>query len=217
MPFSETDPSRAALTALALVAVLALAALALPAGRRAFHVSLIAAGAAFLTTLGFWALSPQTAWTGLLFQLFPGPALDESARLIALFALPATALAERRAPLFFALGFAAFEAGVIAWGAAAAPAGTPALLAPLVALALHLALGAGALAMQARRAPPMLIFCVLALAHGAHNGALIAGANGLSVWAMMAGQAGLIVFWSGLAWLLLRDSDALRGEDRRLD
>lgn len=216
MPTDLPESARTFLTVLGVFAALALAGMAMRTGRGAYYIGLIAAAAAVLTTLAFWLISPHTPWTHLLFQLFPAPALDESARLIALFALPAAALREPREWIAFALGFAALEAGASAWlslGTAAAPA----LLAPLVVLTLHFTLGLAALAIRARNAPPLLIFCVLALVHGGINGGWIAALGALSVWAVLAAEAAAIILYVAAAILLLRGSDALRGEDRGLD
>jgi hypothetical protein len=211
------DSPRAFLTALGVFLVLALAGMALGKERRTFHIGVAAALVSVATTLAFWQMSPHTSWTQLLFQLFPAPALDESARLIALFVLPAAALRERAAWIWFALGFAAFQGGAAAWLSFGLQQEPVALLAPLTVLALHFALGLGAVAMKARAAPPLLIFCVLALAHGGINGGWIAAMARYSVITIIAAQAGMIVASGFVSAWLLRGSDALRGENRRLD
>jgi hypothetical protein len=217
LPFDLPDSPRDLLIVLGVFAVLALAGFALRTGRRAFHIGLIAAGVAYSIVTASWALSEHSSWTNLLFQLFPVPAIDESARLIALFALPAAALNDKRLWIAFALGFAALEAGAIAWLSAGQTATPPDLLAPLVALSLHFALGVGALAMKARNAPPMLIFCVLALVHGGHNGAWIAATNAYGLWTLVAIQAVIALAYAGVSYGLLHGSYALRSEDRRID
>ncbi len=124
---------------------------------------------------------------------------------------------ERGAWIAFALGFAAFQAGAAAW-LSLGQSSPLSLLAPLVVMALHVALSFGALAMKARAAaPPLLIFCVLALAHGGINGAWIAGMARYPILAILAAQVVMIVAFTAAAVWLLRGSDALRGEDRRID
>lgn len=217
MPLDLPDSPRAFLIVLGVAAALALVGFALRKDSRPFHIGLIAATIAVTATIAFWQLSEHSSWTRLLFQLFPAPALDESARLIALFALPAATLGEKRSRVMFALGFAALQAGAAAWLSVGQPAAPPSLLAPLVALSLHFALGLGALAMKARQAPPLLIFCVLALIHGGINGAWIAFTGPLPVWTVVGVQAALIALYAGGSVALLRRSDALRREDRGFD
>ncbi len=140
------------------------------AGRANFLIGVAAALTAFAVTEGLWAMSPHGGWTNLIFLLFPAPAMDECARLIAVFALLA-----RPRPGAFAAGFApSASLGVLVMGLAEGGEALSLGIAFVLSLTLQALLSFGAFAMAARKAPPFLIFCALTLIHGGSNGGLIA-------------------------------------------
>lgn len=164
-----------------------------------FLVGAVAALVAFAVTQGLWWLSPHGSWTNLLFQLFPTPAMDESARLIAMFALLANARVGA-----FAAGFALCAS--IAALAAQWPAGEPLALALsfVATFALQVLLSFAGFALAARKTPPFMVFCVLTLIHGGHNGGLIALQGAVSPIEFFAAEVVLAALYAAGAFALAR-------------
>jgi hypothetical protein len=147
---------------------------------RAFFVGVFSAAIATGAVTALWALSePHHHWTHLLFALFPEPVVDECARLIALVVVFGAAQPARGAAAF-ALGFALLKAGVVLAAPAfgdlvfTAAAFASVFATAFVAFALHAALCLVGAALNARRAPMVLILSVLVLLHAGFSGAVIA-------------------------------------------
>ncbi len=169
--------------------------------RRDFLIGAVAALTAFAMAQGLWALStPHGRWTSLIFALFPGPAMDECARLIAVFAISARARVGA-----FAAGFAlcaAFASAGVQWFVVGDPLALAIALA--AALSLQVLLSLAAFAMAARNAAPFFIFCVLALIHGGHNGGLIALEGVVNRIEFFAAELVLAALYAAGAFALVR-------------
>lgn len=195
----------------AAFAVLALFSFVLSAARAPFRLGLLAGACGYVAVQALWAASPHSPWVNLIFQLFPSPVAYETARLIFVLLVITPPLAGQAAP--FALGFALFvafaglgasvlEDGVTIEGAMALPALT---------LAMHTLFSFAVFAMVQRGWPPFAPFTILAIAHGATRGGLLAIHDEI---ARIATEIVIALVFGALAYWLWR-LDALRQEDRR--
>jgi hypothetical protein len=205
------DISHALIAAPAAFAILALLSIVLGAARTPFRQGLLAGGCGHIAVQALWAASPHSPWVNLIFQLFPAPVAYETARLVFVLLVVKPPLEGKAAP--FALGFALFVA-FAALGASVLEDGVTiegALALPLLTLAMHALFSLALFAMVRRGWPPFAPFTILAIAHGATRGGLLAiheeGAR-------MATEISLALTFSALAVWLGR-LDALRQEDRR--
>lgn len=172
-------------------------------GKHPLVIGVIAAAIGCLAAHLLWALSEEhSPWTALLFALFPTPVLVETARLVALYAIFGPTGAGRGG-LRFAFGFA-LVMGLVAGGGRLHHATIDAFLplAFLSSFALHYFLSLTGVAIKALNGPPMAIFCVLAIIHGAHNGAMIAAERELEpLTAMMIHVAAAAAYGALALWL----------------
>jgi hypothetical protein len=204
------DISHVLIAAPAAFAILALLSIVLGAARAPFRLGLLAGACGYIAVQALWSASPHSPWINLIFQLFPSPVAYETARLVFVLLVVKPPLAGKAAP--FALGFALFVA-FAALGASVLEDGVTvegAMALPLLMLAMHALFSLALFAMVRRGWPPFAPFTILAVAHGATRGGLLAiheeGAR-------MATEIALALTFSALAiWLR---SDALRQEDRR--
>jgi hypothetical protein len=203
--------SHALIAAPAAFAVLALFSIVLGAARIAFRQGLLAGACGYVAVQALWAASPHSPWVNLIFQLFPAPVAYETARLIFVLLVVKPPLAGKAAP--FAFGFALFVAfaslgaSVLADGVTVEGAATL----PLLTLAMHALFSFAAFAMVRRGWPIFAPFTILAIAHGATRGGLLAIHDEL---ARIVTEAALALAFGALAFWLAK-LDALRQEDRR--
>lgn len=204
------DISHALIAAPAAFAILALLSIVLGAARTPFRAGLLAGASGYIAVQALWAASPHSPWVNLIFQLFPSPVAYETARLLFVLLVVKPPLAEKATP--FALGFALFVA-FAALGASVLEDGVTvegAMALPVLTLAMHTMFSLTLFAMVRRGWPPFAPFTILAIAHGATRGGLLAIHEETM---RIATEIVLAIAFGALAiWLR---SDALRQEDRR--